>query len=165
MNVKKTLLCVIALAALLICVVMVVLMTSCGPNQPAASPFTLDDAQTLLDAGLFNGDMGRIDDPYIIAMQHHVDEDTIRECISWQAANTSESADEVTVVVFSDEAAAINAEAGFQERIDDQISTAADYAPAAVPRLKAAVIRRIGNTILLAVGDPDRLAEAVDSLH
>lgn len=156
MNLKKILICALALTLLL---------TSCGPKEPAAAPYTLDDAQTLLDAGLFSSDMGKIDDPYIIAMLYHVDENAIQECVSWQATNTSESADEVTVIVFNDKAAAVNAEVGFQQRIDDQISTAEDYAPAAVPRLEAAVIRRIDNTILLAVGDPDRLTEAVDNLH
>ena len=42
---------------------------------------------------------------------------------------------------------------------------AEDYAPAAIPHLEAAVIRRAGSTVLLAVGDPSGVAGAVDDLH
>ena len=158
MKLNKALLCALALTALL---------SACGDSGQTAAdaPYTLDDAQTLLDAGLFSEDMGKIDDPYIIAMLYHVDESAIRECVSWQATNTSESADEVTVIVFNDKAAAVNAEVGFQQRVEDQITSLKDYAPAAIPSLEAAVIRRVDNTILLAVGDPGRLAEAVDGLR
>ncbi len=158
MNLKKTLICALALA-LVLC--------ACGDSGQTAAdaPYTLDDAQTLLDTGLFSEDMGKIADPYVISMLYHVDENAIQECVSYQATNTSESADEITVVVFSDEAAAASAEEGFQQRVADQIESLKDYAPAAIPHLEAAVIRRVDNTILLAVGDPDRIAEAVDNLR
>ena len=50
-------------------------------------------------------------------------------------------------------------------RVEHLIDVSKDYTPAAVPRLEAAVIRRVGNTILLAVGDPDRMEKAVNNLH
>ncbi len=154
---KKALICALAL---------VLLLTACGSGRTAAdAPFTLDDAETLLNAGVFNGDMGKVDSTFVIANLYHVDENAIEECVSYQAANTSQSADEVVVIVFTSKDAAVNAEVGFQQRIDEQIANAKNYAPEAVPRLEAAVIRRVDNTILLAVGDPDRLAEAVDNLH
>lgn len=156
MKLKKILICALA---------PVLLLCACGPKDPAAAPYTLDDAQTLLDTGLFSADMGKIDDTYLISMLYHVDESAIRECVSWQATNTSESADEVTVIVFSGEAAAVNAEAGFRQRVEDQIQSLKDYAPAAIPHLEAAVIRRAGSTVLLAVGDPGGVAEAVDGLR
>ncbi len=156
MKLKKFLICALA---------PVLLLCACGPNQPADAPYTLDDAQALLDTGLFSADMGKIDDTYLISMLYHVDESAIRECVSWQATNTSESADEITVIVFSGEAAAVNAEAGLRQRVEDQIQSLKDYAPAAIPHLEAAVIRRAGSTVLLAVGDPGGVAEAVDSLH
>lgn len=154
---KTMLVCALALAFFL---------TACGPGkEPAAAPYTLDDAQALLDTGLFSGDMGKIEDSYLIAMQCHVDEGAIESCVSFQATNTSESADEITVIVFKDEAAAEAAEAGLRQRVDEQIESLEDYAPAAIPRLESAVIRVSGSTALLAVGDPDKLAEAVDNLH
>ncbi len=165
MNAKRWIACAVMVVVVLICVVVIVLMTSCGPKEPAAAPYTLDDAQTLLDTGLFSADMGKIDDTYIISMLYHVDENAIRECVSYQATNTGESADEITVIVFSDEAAAASGEAGFRQRVEDQIESLENYAPAAIPHLEAAVIRRAGSTVLLAVGDPGGVAEAVDNLH
>lgn len=156
---KRVILCALAL---------LVMLSGCGGsgNETAAEmPYTLDDAQTLLDAGLFDGDMGMLDDSYVISMLYHIDEDSIQACVSYQAANTSVSADEVTILILKDEDAAQAAEAGCHQRVEEQIDASRNYTPAAVPRLEEAVIRRSGNTVLLAVGDPDGLAGAVDKLH
>ncbi len=153
--------------AITLCAAMAaLLLTGCGPREPAgAVPYTLDDAQALLDTGLFSQDMGKVDDPYMISMLYHVEEDSIEECVSYQATNTGESADQVAVIVFRDGESAASAQAGFRQRIEEQIESLTDYAPGAIPNLEAAVIRVSGNTALLAVGDADRISEAVDNLH
>lgn len=136
-----------------------------GTKPEATEPYTLDDAQVLLDAGLFNGEMGEIDDRRVIAMLYDIDEDTIQDFVSYQAANTAASADELTVLILTDEEAAQAAETACRQRIDDQIEASRNYTPEAVPRLEAAVIRRADNTVLLAVGAPEQLPQAVDALH
>lgn len=151
---KKSILCALAL---------LLLLAGCSAGKETAS-YTVDDAQTLLDAGLFDGDMAPMDS-YVISLLYGIDEDTISDCAGYMAANTSSSADELTVLVLTDEEAAQAAAEACQARVNSQITVCRDYTPAAVPRLENAVIRRAGNTVLLAVGDPDRLPDAVDSLH
>lgn len=142
---------------------LVVLLLLCGCTA-GETPYTVGDAQILLEAGLFNGDMGSVDKA-VAAQLYGIDEAVIQDCVCYMAANTASSADELTVLILTDEAAAGLAEAACQKRMKNQIEASRSYAPAVVPRLENAVIRRSGNTVLFAVGDPERLAKAVDGLH
>ena len=142
---------------------LILFMMLCGCTA-GETPYTVSDAQILLDADLFNSDMGPVD-KHIVSQLYGIPEDTIQDCICYMAANTASSADELTIFVLTDETAAKSAEAACQKRAENQIEVSRDYAPAAVPRLENTVIRRIGNTVLFAVGDPERLSEAVDGLH
>ncbi len=128
----------------------------------AAEGFTAADAKTLMDAGLFNEGLEALDDFTMIYPD--IDPNTVVESICYIATNTSVSADELTILVFQDEASAQAAEAVFEARVAAQIETSKDYTPAAVPRLESAVIRVAGNSAILAVGDPDNLEAAVDNL-
>lgn len=150
--------------ALLFAALMAVSLVGCSssaPKTPAA--YAVEDAQVLLDAEVFNGDMAEIDLD-TVAMLYDIDRDTIQDGVSYLATNTSVSADELTILILTDEAAAQTAETACEKRLDNQLKTAKDYAPAAVPRLEGAVIRRLGNTVLLAVGDPSKLPGVVDQL-
>lgn len=149
---RTSLLCMLILLAVL-----------CGCTV-SETPYAVSDAQVLLEADLFNGDMGPVD-KYIVSQLYGIDEDTILDCICYIAANTASSADELTIFVLTDESAAKLAEDACQKRAENQIEASRNYAPAAVSRLENAVIRRIGNTVLFAVGDPEWLSEAVDGLH
>lgn len=140
---------------------LVLLLTACGGNGPAV--FSADDAQTLLDAGLFSGEMEQVDS-YIVSMLYGIPEEDMSDCVCYMAINTSVSADEVTVLVLTDEAAAKTALEACRKRIQDQTASYGLYGPDQVPRLEDAVVRQAGNTVLLAVGDPDRLSGAVDEL-
>ena len=84
--------------------------------------------------------------------------------MSYLASNASVSADELTILILQDEEAAQAAETACEKRLDNQLKTYQDYGPAAIPRLESAVIRRAGNTVLLAVGDPSTLPGVVDQL-
>ncbi|OUN19823.1 DUF4358 domain-containing protein [Pseudoflavonifractor sp. An85] len=150
--------------ALLFAALMAVSLVGCSSSSPKTpSAYTVDDAQVLMDAGVFDGDMAEIDLD-TVAMLYDIDRDTIQDGVSYLAANTSVSADELTILVLTDEAAAQTAETACEKRLDNQLKTAKDYTPAAVPRLEGAVIRRLGNTVLLAVGDPSKLPSVVDQL-
>lgn len=142
---------------------MAVLLLLSGCSSPKEG-YHVDDAQTLLDAGLFDGDMGPLETD-TVALLYRIDRETIVDCASYLAANTTVSNDEVTVLILTDEDAAQAAETACRERVKTQIEAAKNYTPGAVPRLERAIIRRIGNTVLLAVGDPDRLPQAVNELH
>ena len=148
-------------ANLLCMLILLVLLCGCTVSE---TPYTVSDAQILLESDLFNGDMGPVD-KNIVSQLYGIDEDVILNCICYMAANTAFSADELTIFVLTDAAAAKLVEDACQKRVENQIETSRNYAPAAVPRLESAVIRRIGNTVLLAVGDPEWLAKTVDGLH
>ncbi len=140
---------------------LLLLLSACGAPQ---SGYALDDAQTLLDAGLFHGNMGPLSTD-TVAVLYRIDQETIIECVSYLSADTAINNDELTILILTDEDAAQVAESACRERVEAQIKTAQNYTPAAVPRLEGAVIHRIKNTVLLAVGDPDRLPQAVNELH
>ena len=147
--------------SLLCMLILLVVLCSCAAGK---TPYTIDDAQILLEADLFIGDMGSVD-RYIVSQLYGIDEDTILDCTCYIAANTASSADELTIFILTDENGARLAEEACQKRIKNQIEASRNYAPAAVSRLESAVIRRIGNTVLFAVGDPEWLSKAVDGLH
>ena len=134
---------------------LVLLMLLCGCTA-GETPYSINDAQILLEADLFSGDMGPVD-KHIVSQLYGIDEDIIQDCICYMAANTASSADELTIFILTDENGARLAEKACQKRVENQIEVSRNYAPAAVPRLENAVIRRIGNTVLFAVGDPERL--------
>ena len=101
----------------------------------------------------------------IVAVLYGIDASTVEECVSYLATNTSVSADELTILVLTDDQAAQAALEACQARVESQITVCESYAPAAVPRLENAVIRQAGSTVLLAVRAPEILPGAVDALH
>lgn len=144
-------------------VLMALLLCACG--QKATDPYTASDAEALLAKdGLFNSELAPVDGD-IAVLLYGLDGSTVTEAVCYMTANTSVSADELTVLILKDEESAAAAEEACRSRVTAQIAVCESYCPAAVPRLESAVIRRIGNTVLLAVGDPDLLPAAVDSLR
>ena len=135
-------------------------LASCGQNT---QPYTAGDAQALLDAGVFDGDMVKVES--FPSTLYGMDSEDVAECVSFRATNTAASYDEVTVFVLTDAEAAATVRNALLDRVKSQIANAKVYCPAAVPRLEAAVVDQVDNTVLLAVGDPDTLPDAVGSLH
>ena len=138
---------VILLLALVLC--------ACGGK----SFFSADDVEMLLDAGAFgDSDMEELDDD-ILLMLYGIDEETVLKCDGYLAANTSVSADEVALFVMQDEEAAEAAVEACRKRLNAQLDMCRTYCPDAVPRLEHAYLRRLDNTVLLAVGDSAFIAE------
>lgn len=140
------------------------LLLLCGCSGGAAAPYTLADADTVLDSGAFEGSSMAPIDGALLALLYGIAEDTISECAAWMAVNTSVSADELAVLIMTDEAAAIAAEEACRNRIAAQLVVCQSYAPAAVPHLEQALVVRRANTVLLAVGDPEVLS-GLKNLH
>ncbi len=135
-----------------------------APEGDAAEGYSTQDVQTLLDAGVFSGEMAPLE-AEVIPLLYGLDDSAVTDCAAYLAANTTQSADEVAVLVLADDQAAQEAQAACLQRVADQLKTCRDYAPAAVPSLEAAVVERRGNTVLLAVGDPATLPQAVAALR
>ena len=147
---------------ILMAVLALMLLCSCGAKEKA--PYTLADADTVLNSGAFEGNEMAPIDEFIVSILYGIEESTISECAGYMAVNTSVSADELVVLVLTDEDAAIAAEEACKARVTAQIAVCESYAPAAVPRLEQALVSRRGNTVLLVVGDPDILSTLKD-LH
>lgn len=135
-----------------------------APEGGEAEGYSVQDVQTLLDAGVFSGEMAPLE-AEVIPLLYGLDDSAVTDCAAYLAANTAQSADEVAVLVLADDQAAQEAQAACLQRVADQLKTCRDYAPAAVPSLEAAVVERRGNTVLLAVGDPETLPQAVAALR
>ena len=144
-----------ALALMLLC--------SCGSGgqNNAKPPYDASFADALLDSAAFEGSEMAPIDGFVISILYGIEESTISECVGYMATNTSVSADELVVLILTDENAAIAAEEACKARITAQITVCESYAPAAVPRLEQALVSRRDNTVLLAVGDPDIIAETM----
>lgn len=142
---------------------LVLLLCACGGGQSGSAPYTTDAAQALLDAGAFSGQMEEVDSATALLL-YGIDQADVKECVCYMATNTSVSADEVTVLVLNSEEAATAAVAACKERVASQIDSCASYCPDQVPRLEDATILQRGNSVLLAVGDPDKLPQALKDL-
>ncbi len=143
---KKVLLPMVLLLALVLC--------ACGKSY-----FSADDVDMLLDAGAFgDSDMEELDDD-VLLMLYGIDPATVLKCDGYLAANTSVSADEVVLFIMQDEEAAEAAVEACRKRLNAQLDMCRTYCPDAVPRLEHAYLRRLDNTVLLAVGDSAFIAE------
>jgi len=141
---KKRVLAIVLMLALLLC----------GCAKPAApQPYTTALADQLLESGAFEGSEMAPLDLDVVSILYGIDPATITEGVYYMAVNTSASADELLILVLTDEQAAMDAKLACQLRLESQIAVCEDYCPAAVPRLESAVLDRIENTLLFVVGD------------
>lgn len=129
-------------------------LCGCGHNV-SPSRIELSFADTLMNAGAFEGSEMAPVDLQVAAILLGIDPDAIEEGVYYMAVNTSASADELLIVTMKNEEAALAVKDACQARVAAQIKVCESYCPAAVPRLEQARITRIGNSILYAVGDPD----------
>lgn len=136
------------------------LLSACAK---AETPYTVEDAQALLDSGAFDGELAEVTGP-MIPLLYGVENEELVAYVSCRAVNTAVSMDEVTVLILSDEKAAEKAEGACRRHIASELENARAYTPAAIPALEAAVVSRIGCTVLVAVGNPDKLPEAIREL-
>ena len=145
----------VALALMLLC--------SCGSSgqNNAKPPYDLSVADALMESGAFEGSVMAPIDSMIVSILYGIDESTISECAGYMATNTSVSADELVVLILTNAEAAAAAEEACKARIAAQITVCESYAPAAVPRLEKALVSRRDNTVLLAIGDPNIIAETM----
>lgn len=137
-----------ALAFLMLC--------GCGGGKNAA--YTLEHADELLNSGAFDGSEMLPVDARMASVLYGIDSENIVECAVYIASNSWTSADELALFILADEDAAIEAETSFRARVKGQLEVMGMYAPDSVPRLENAFINRRGNTVLLAIGDPDIIA-------
>lgn len=131
-------------------------LAACGgkeESQPTPTPkadFTLDDAQTLLDAGAFSEPLEEID-LEIACYLYDLDPAQISEAAVY--GSTGATAEELAVILFTDAEAAQAAKSHFETRIADRTEAMADYIPTEVPKLEKAVLEVRGATLLFVVAN------------
>ena len=139
------------------------LLSSCG-GKSEKTAYNAQDVTALLDSGAFSGDMEQVDGA-VAASLFGLAGDTVEEITCYMATNSSVSADEVAVFILTDEDAATAAESACRLHVDSRIESSALYCPDQVPKLEDAVISRLGNTVLLAVGETETLESVLASLN
>ena len=148
-----------AMAALL---AVLLVLSGCGKKSEKTA-YTADDVTALMDAGAFTGELEQVDGAVAAAL-FGLDSSTVVEITCYMAINTAVSADEVAVFVLTDEAAAKAASSACQAHVDSRTESSSQYCPDQVPKLEDAVISRQGSTVLLAVGETEPLAAALEEL-
>lgn len=146
---------------LLPALLLVLLLGGCGGEK--VQPHSAEQVEQLLKADVFSGEMEQVEGD-ILCILYGLDPSLVLDAAGYLAIDTSVSADEVAVFLMKDETGAQQAEAACRARLQAQMDSYATYGPDQVPRLEQALVSRVGSTVLLAVGDPDKLAAAVETL-
>ncbi len=155
----------------LLCCLALCLLAACGNNDAKTtdSPAPTDTAQTadvydtavadkVLSSGAFSEELEEIDLD-TAALVYGVDGNALTDVKAYRSAGAS--AEEVAVLIFTDEAAAGDAKTAIDLYIQDREESYADYLPSEVPKLQNAKLDQKGNTLLLIVANDMSAAEAV----
>lgn len=131
------------------------LLCGCGGTRQEITPALSDK---LLSSGAFEGsDMEQLDGD-ILRMLYGLEDGLVKECVGYLASNTSVSADELAIFLCVDGDAAEKVEQACRDRLESQLEVSRAYCPAAVPRLEKGIVKREGAGVVLAVGEPEKLA-------
>ena len=127
-----------------------------GPDPETA-------AQALLDSGAFSDALDTVDQDTAAAL-YGIDADTITGSAVY--TSLSAGAEEIAVLVLTDEDAAAAALDGLEARVADQKAVLESYQPDEVSKLDSAIVEQRGNSVLLAVAaDAEKARAALDGLE
>ena len=120
-------------------------------------------AQALLDSGAFSDALDTVDQDTAAAL-YGIDADTITGSAVY--TSLSAGAEEIAVLVLTDEDAAAAALDGLEARVADQKAVLESYQPDEVSKLDSAIVEQRGNSVLLAVAaDAEKARAALDGLE
>lgn len=141
------------------------LLGACSaPADSGSAAFDPEAAtQTVLDSGAFSVELTELDAALLYDFSGYgLDSSTLTASKAYSASGFAE---QVSVTVWKDEAAAQAAVDMFKTYLEDMAATYKDYAPAEVPKLENAVLEQRGSSVLLAVANDAGAAKtAVDGL-
>lgn len=112
--------------------------------------------KALMDAGAFSEELEELEEVILLRL-YELDESKVAASAGF--ASTGLTAEEVAVLEMTDEAAAKDAEALLQARLEYQKESNEDYRPQEMPKLEKAVIQRRGKTLLFLVAADYAAAE------
>ena len=141
------------------------LLGACSsPAESGSTPFDPEAAtQAVLDSGAFSVELTELDAALLYDFSGYgLDSSALAASKAYSASGFAE---QVSVTVWKDEAAAQAAVDMFKTYLEDMAATYKDYAPAEVPKLENAVLEQRGSSVLLAVANDAGAAKtAVDGL-
>ena len=141
------------------------LLGACSaPADSGSAAFDPEAAtQAVLDSGAFSVELTELDAALLYDFSGYgLDSSTLTASKAYSASGFAE---QVSVTVWKDEAAAQAAVDMFKTYLEDMAATYKDYAPAEVPKLENAVLEQRGSSVLLAVANDAGAAKtAVDGL-
>ena len=117
----------------------------------------------MLDSGAFSDALDTVDQDTAAAL-YGIDADTITGSAVY--TSLSAGAEEIAVLVLTDEDAAAAALDGLEARVADQKAVLESYQPDEVSKLDSAIVEQRGNSVLLAVAaDAEKARAALDGLE
>ena len=141
------------------------LLGACSaPADSGSAAFDPEAAtQAVLDSGAFSVELTELDAALLYDFSGYgLDSSTLTASKAYSASGFAEQA---SVTVWKDEAAAQAAVDMFKTYLEDMAATYKDYAPAEVPKLENAVLEQRGGSVLLAVANDAGAAKtAVEGL-
>ena len=141
------------------------LLGACSaPADSGSAAFDPEAAtQAVLDSGAFSVELTELDAALLYDFSGYgLDSSTLTASKAYSASGFAE---QVSLTVWKDEAAAQAAVDMFKTYLEDMAATYKDYAPAEVPKLENAVLEQRGSSVLLAVANDAGAAKtAVDGL-
>ena len=135
-------------------------LAACGGS--AAQPYTQEQAQEILDSGVFTDDLEELDLDTAWALYGLEEGGLTREQLTGGMVRRSAGAtcEELALLNFADGEAAQAALEPLEAYLQDQIDSNAGYRPAEVPKLEDAFLQAAGDTVLLVVSaDTETVAE------
>ena len=128
-------------------------LTACGGGGAVGqTPYDPETAaQALLDSGAFSDALDTVDQDTAAAL-YGIDADTITGSAVY--TSLSAGAEEIAVLVLTDEDAAAAALDGLEARVADQKAVLESYQPDEVSKLDSAIVEQRGNSVLKRPGPP-----------
>lgn len=141
-------------------------LTACSggsSKDAAASDFSLDLTQAIVDSGAFSDELDPLDCDTAWNLykfeQAGLTRDQLTDCAILRSAGAT--CEEVAVLLFADSDAAQSAKTAVQDYVQSQIDANTDYRPAEIPKLENALVEQKGASLLLVVANE---MDAVTSL-
>lgn len=137
-------------------------LAACGGKDPAPSGYDPQTtAQALLDSGAFTQELSQLDADLVSAYLGL--ESQPEEAVVYTSMEGGY--EELAVLTMADEGSAVSAKQAVEEHVTAQTETETEvqYKPEDLPKLKDAVIRQAGNTVVLVVAaDYDAVSTVLD---
>ena len=138
-------------------------LTACGGGGAVGQTPYDPETAAQLDSGAFSDALDTVDQDTAAAL-YGIDADTITGSAVY--TSLSAGAEEIAVLVLTDEDAAAAALDGLEARVADQKAVLESYQPDEVSKLDSAIVEQRGNSVLLAVAaDAEKARAALDGLE